>query len=161
MDAYRAEVDPIVVARASGSRIVDLDGRSYIDGNASWWCCALGHGHPRLVSALRQQSEVLSHTSLAGVTHEPAAALAEALLGAAPDGLAHVFFSDDGSTAVEVAMKLALQYWAQNGRPERTRFLALEGAFHGETLGASALGGVEVFRRPFADVLADTIHVPS
>jgi adenosylmethionine-8-amino-7-oxononanoate aminotransferase len=161
MDQYRADVDPIVVERAAGSRLFDADGRSYIDGNASWWCCALGHGHPRLVAALRRQTEMLSHTSLAGVTHEPATGLAEALIGAGPTGLSHVFFSDNGSTAVEVALKLALQYWAQNGRPERTRFLALEGAFHGETLGATALGGVEVFRRPFAPVLADCIHAPS
>ncbi len=79
----------------------------------------------------------------------------------APSGLSHVFFSDDGSTAVEVAMKLALQYWAQNGRPARRRFVALEAAFHGETLGVTALGGVEVFRRPFAGVLLDCIHVPA
>ena len=92
--------------------------------------------------------------ALAGITHAPAAELAEALCGVAPPGLEHVFFSDDGSTAVEVALKLALQYWAQNGRPARTRFVALDGAFHGETLGATAIGGVEVFRRPFAGVLA-------
>ena len=86
--------------------------------------------------------------------------LAEALCAVAPRGLEHVFFSDDGSTAVEVAMKLALQYWAQNGRPERRCFVALEEAFHGETLGVTALGGVEVFRQPFQGVLLDCLHVP-
>jgi len=160
MRSYRADVDPIVVVEAQGSRILDADGRSYIDANASWWSSTLGHGHPRLVTALRQQAERLGHTALAGIAHSGAAELAEVLCAAAPEGLEHVFYSDDGSTAVEVAMKLALQYWSQNGRPERCVFLALEDAFHGETLGATALGGVEVFRRPFAGVLAPCLHVP-
>jgi adenosylmethionine-8-amino-7-oxononanoate aminotransferase len=112
------------------------------------------------VAALRQQAERLGHTALAGIAHSGAAELAEALCAVAPEGLGHVFFSDNGSTAVEVAMKLALQYWSQNGCPERRRFLALEDAFHGETLGATALGGVEVFRRPFAGVLVECLHVP-
>jgi adenosylmethionine-8-amino-7-oxononanoate aminotransferase len=161
MDDYRARVDPLVVARAEGPWLFDLDGRRYLDGNASWWVCALGHNHPRLVAALKRQADTLCHSSLAGATHEGAAELAEALCQVAPRGLEHVFFSDDGSTAVEVAMKLALQYWAQNGRPARQRFVALEGAFHGETLGTTALGGVEVFRRPFAGALLDCVHVPS
>ena len=161
MGRYRAETDPLVIARAEGAHLYDLDGRSYLDGNSSWWVASLGHGHPRLVRALREQSERLCHTALAGIAHAGAAKLAEALCAVAPPGLEHVFYSDDGSTAVEVAMKLALQYWAQNGRPSRGRFVALEGAFHGETLGVTALGGVEVFRRPFAGVLLDCIHVPS
>jgi len=161
MERYRAEVDPLVVVAASGSRLRDADGRVYLDGNASWWTCVLGHGHPRLVEALKRQADALCHAALAGIAHEQAAELAEALCGAAPAGLEHVFFSDDGSTAVEVALKLALQYWAQNGRPQRTRFVSLAGAFHGETLGATAVGGVEVFRRPFAPVLPACLHLPS
>lgn len=160
MRQYQDEIDPLVIVRAEGARLHDADGRSYLDANSSWWVAALGHNHPRLVAALKRQADVLCHTALAGITHAPAAELAEALVRATPAGLEHVFFSDDGSTAVEVAMKLALQYWAQNGRPARRRFLALEGAFHGETLGVTALGGVEVFRRPFAGVLLDCIHVP-
>jgi len=159
MGRYRREVDPIVVVEAHGSRLVDADGRSYIDGNASWWSSTLGHGHPRLVAALKAQSDTLCHTALAGIVHPGAAELADAICDRAPGSLEHVFFSDDGSTAVEVAMKLALQYWAQNGRPERRSFLALEGGFHGETLGVTALGGVEVFRRPFAGSLLECIHV--
>jgi adenosylmethionine-8-amino-7-oxononanoate aminotransferase len=151
--------DPLVIERAQGSRLHDADGRSYLDANASWWSSSLGHGHPRLLAALRRQAETLCHTALAGIAHAPAAELAEALCRVAPAGLEHVFFSDDGSTAVEVAMKLALQYWAQNGRPERRSFVALEGAFHGETLGATALGGVELFRRPFEGALLDCVHV--
>jgi adenosylmethionine---8-amino-7-oxononanoate aminotransferase len=160
MGAYLSDVDPLVISHASGVRIVDVNGRSYLDGNASWWTAVLGHRHPRLLRALSAQAEVLAHTSLAGVTHAPAARLAEELIAVAPRGLSRVFYSDDGSTAVEVAIKLALQYWAQNGRPRRRRFVALDGAFHGETLGATALGGVEVFRRPFAGALMECVHVP-
>ena len=160
MRHYRERGDPLVVARASGARLFDLDGRSYIDGNASWWACALGHGHPRLVEALRQQADRLCHTALAGVAHEGASELADAICRTAPRGLEHIFYSDNGSTAVEVALKLALQYWAQNGRPERRRFAALQGAFHGETLGVTALGDLEVFRGPFAGALQGAIHVP-
>ena len=161
MEEYIAETDPLVVARASGCRLFDSNGRVYLDGNASWYCCALGHNHPRLVRALSAQAERLSHTALAGITHEPAALLARNLVRVAPPGLEHVFFSDDGSTSVEVALKMALQYWSQNGRPERTRFVALEGAYHGDTLGVTALGGVEIFRRPFSSVIMDCLRVPA
>ncbi len=161
MAEYRTQTAPFVVASAQGARFTDLDGRSYLDANSSWWVSSLGHNHPRLVAALRAQAERLCHVSLAGVTHEHAAHLADELCRRAPHGLEHVFYSDDGSTAVEVAIKMALQYWAQNGRPERRRFVALEGAFHGETIGATALGGVEVFRRPFAGVLIECLHVPA
>lgn len=166
MGDYLERVDPLVVVRAAGVRLHDADGRSYLDANSSWWTAALGHGHPRLVAALERQARTFPHVSLAGVAHAPAAELAEALCARAPSapgraGLEHVFYSDDGSTAVEVALKLALQYQAQNGRPERRAFVALEGAFHGETLGCTAIGGVEVFRRPFAGSLAEVFHVPS
>lgn len=160
MQDYLERTEPLCISEARGARLYDVDGRSYLDGNSSWWTAALGHGHPRLVRALCRQAEVMSHVPLAGIAHEPSALLAEELVAVAPEGLERVFFSDDGSTAVEVALKLSLQYWQQNGRPSRTRFVALGGAFHGETLGASALGGVEVFRRPFAGVLLDCIHVP-
>ena len=161
MDEYIAETNPLVIARASGSRLFDADGRAYLDGNSSWWCAALGHNHPRLVRALAAQAERLCHTALGGITHEPVALLAKELVKLAPAGLEHVFFSDNGSTSVEVALKMSLQYWAQNGRPERTRFVAFEGAFHGETLGVTALQGVEVFRRPFASVVMECLRVPA
>ena len=160
MQRYIEEVDPLVVERAAGARFVDVDGRSYLDANSSWWVSTLGHNHPRLVSALARQAERLCHVSLAGVTHEGAARLGEEIVAAAPPGLVKVFYSDDGSTAVEVALKLALQLWQNEGRKERRRFVALDGAFHGETIGAASLGGVEVFRKPFAGVLMECIHVP-
>ena len=161
MDDYRKRIDPIVVKRARGVRLFDVDGRSYIDGNASWWTSTLGHNHPRVVEALKAQADRLCHAALAGITHAPAAELAAKLARIAPAGLDHVFFSDNGSTSVEVAMKQVLQYWNQNGRPTRQAFVSLEGAFHGETLGVTALGGVDVFRKPFEGALLDCFHVPS
>ena len=160
MDRYIAEVDPLVIERASGPRIFDVDGRGYLDANSSWWVASLGHAHPRLVAALTQQAARLPHVSLAGVTHEGAARLAEELVAIAPPGLTKVFYSDNGSTAIEVALKLAVQFWQNRGQTQRRRFVALDGAFHGETIGATSLGGVEVFRRPFAGILLECVHVP-
>ena len=161
MQNHGREQPLLVIERASGVRLYDYDGRAYLDGNASWYASVLGHAHPRLVEAVRRQSASLCHVALAGITHAPAVELAQALLDVAPPGLRRVFYSDDGSTAIEVALKLALQYWAQNGKPERRRFVALDGAFHGETLGATALSGLPVFRRPFASVVMECVHVPS
>jgi adenosylmethionine-8-amino-7-oxononanoate aminotransferase len=161
METYISEGDPLVVDRAEGVYLYDVDGREYIDGNSSWWTATLGHQHPRLLRALEEQSRRFTHVALAEITHEPAASLARELCAVLPPGLEHVFYSDNGSTAVEVALKMSLQYWAQNGRPERTKFLALSDAFHGETLGVTALGGVSAFRKPFAGVLMDCIFVPS
>lgn len=159
IDAWETSC-PIVVARAEGSSLWDADGTRYLDGNSSWWVAALGHSHPRLVRVLREQAETLAHCALAGIAHEPAAALAEELVAIAPPGLSRVFYTDNGSGAIEVAVKMAVQAWRQRGRPEKTRFLALEGAFHGDTLAPTSLGGVELFRRPFADIVFDCVHVP-
>lgn len=155
-----AKIDPIVVARAAGAWLEDADGKRYLDGNSSWWVAALGHGHPRLLRVLREQSERLAHCALAGITHEPAAALAGDLVRIAPRGLTRVFYTDNGSGSIEVAIKIAIQHARQTGSPGKTRFLALEGAFHGDTLGATSLGGVEVFKRPFANVLFDCVRAP-
>lgn len=157
MGPYIERTDPFVVVRAEGARLFDADGRSYIDANSSWWVATLGHSHPRLVGAIAEQAARLCHAPLAGATHEGAALLGEALIARAPQGITRAFYSDDGSTALEVAIKMAIGYQRRSGRPERTKFLALEGAFHGETLGVTALGGVEVFRRPFNDVLMDVV----
>jgi adenosylmethionine-8-amino-7-oxononanoate aminotransferase len=137
-----------------------VDGRRYLDGNSSWWVAALGHGHPRLLRVLSEQAATLAHCALAGIAHEPAARLAEELCAIAPPGLSRVFYTDNGSTAIEVAVKMCVQAWRQLGAPGKTRFVALDGAFHGDTIGAAALGGVEVFRRPFAGVLFECVHAP-
>jgi adenosylmethionine-8-amino-7-oxononanoate aminotransferase len=163
MGQYRESANPLVIERASGCRLFDVDGRSIIDGNASWWTALLGHNHPRLVAALTQQAERLCHTSLGGVTHEPAIRFAEALAEVAPKGLKHVFFSDNGSTAVEAALKLAVQYYGQRSAAskKKTKFISLQDAFHGETMGVTALGGVEAFRAPFTDLVMPCVHLPS
>jgi adenosylmethionine-8-amino-7-oxononanoate aminotransferase len=170
MGAY-ADTDPLVAVRAEGPYFWDADGTRYLDANGSWWVSSLGHRHPRLVRALVEQAQSLAHVAMAGVAHAPAALLAAELAAIAPGAgraevpaeqrLDRVFYSDDGSTAVEVAIKMAAQYWAQNGRPERTRFVSLSGAFHGETVGATSVGGVPVFRGVFGPLLFDVVHVPS
>jgi adenosylmethionine---8-amino-7-oxononanoate aminotransferase len=163
MDAWQDQ-DPIVVRRAQGAWIEDVDGTRYIDGNSSWYVATLGHGHPRLLRALEEQARGLAHCSLAGIAHEPAARLAQELVAAAPWDARHrltrAFFVDDGSTAVDAAIKMCVQGWRQLGAPKKTRFIALEGAFHGDTVGATSLGGVEVFRRPYAGVTFECVHAP-
>lgn len=159
------DAEPIVIHRAKGAWLEDINGRKYLDGNASWYVAVLGHGHPRLLRALETQARTLAHCALAGITHEPAARLAEELVAVAPrDGRHHltrVFYVDDGSTAVDAAVKMCVQAWRQLGAPRKTRFVALDGAFHGDTIGATSLGGVDVFRRPYAGVTFECVHVPS
>jgi adenosylmethionine-8-amino-7-oxononanoate aminotransferase len=159
MDAWE-RTDPIVVARARGAWLEDADGRRYLDGNSSWYVATLGHGHPRLLRVLQEQAGTLAHCSLAGVTHEPATLLAAELLATVPRGLTRVFYVDDGSTAVDAAIKICAQAWRQLGAPGKTRFVALDGAFHGDTVGATSLGGVEVFRRPYSGVTFECVHAP-
>ncbi|MGB5373659.1 MAG: adenosylmethionine--8-amino-7-oxononanoate transaminase, partial [Polyangiales bacterium] len=138
-----------------GPWLIAADGRRVLDASGSWWCNNLGHGHPRLREAIARQSERMMHCTLAAVTHEPAARLSAELVDTAPGGLDRVFYSDNGSTAVEVALKMAFQYWQQNGRPMRTRFLGLPGAYHGDTLGAMSAGAVDEFSALFRPILFD------
>jgi adenosylmethionine-8-amino-7-oxononanoate aminotransferase len=160
MRRWIEEARPLVVDRAEGARIWDVDGRSYLDANSSWWVATLGHRHPRLVAALRAQSERLCHVALAGITHEPASRLAAELVAVAPAGLARVFFSDDGSTAVELALKLCLAHAHHLGRPERRAFASLAGAFHGETLGVVGVSDVEPFQAPYRDLGIARVALP-
>lgn len=151
--------EPLVIRSARGSHLFDQDGRAYLDGNSSWWTAGLGHGHPRLLRALREQSEILAHCALAGITHEPAARLAAELAAVAPRGLSHVFYTDNGSGAIEVALRLALQFWQAERAPQKQRFVSLEGAFHGDTSGSASLGGVDTFRHAYGPILFETIRV--
>ena len=163
VDAWE-RASPLVIARAEGASLFDVDGKRYLDGNSSWWVAALGHGHPRLRKVLAEQAGILDHCAFAGITHEPAARLADELLAVAPqygpEALSRVFYTDNGSGAVEVAIKIALQTWKNRGKPEKTRFIALDGAYHGDTLGATSLGGVEIFRRPYAEACFECVHAP-
>jgi adenosylmethionine-8-amino-7-oxononanoate aminotransferase len=152
--------DPLVIVGGEGAWIEDAGGRRYLDGNTSWWTCTLGHGHPRLRAALVRQAEQLMHVAAGGITHAPVALLAKELCAVAPEGLTRVHFSDDGSTAVEVAVKAAFQYWQQNGRPSRTRFISLAGAYHGDTLGAASLAALDEFHHVFHPLLFEVIRPP-
>ena len=158
-----AASDPLVNDRAEGVYLYDTDGNRYIDGVSSLWCNIHGHKHPALDAAILDQLNKVAHSTLLGLTHPSAIQLAKRLVDLAPSGLNHVFFSDDGATAVEVAIKLAFQYWRQKPEPEpkRTRFLALTNAYHGDTLGDVSVGGVERFHAMFGPLLFDTVRVPS
>lgn len=151
---------PLPVVAAEGAWLELADGRRVLDAISSWWTCLHGHGHPRLVRALAEQAARLDHVLYAGCAHEPAARLAAELLACAPPGLTRVFYSDDGSTAVEVALKAAYQTWVRRGEARRTVFLALAGGYHGDTFGAMAAGDPEPFFREFAPFLFHVARVP-
>lgn len=153
--------DPLVVARARGARFWDERGRAYIDGVSSLWVTAHGHRHPALDRALKRQLARVAHTTFLGLTHAPAAELGRALVALAPPGLRRVFYSDNGATAVEVALKMAFQYWIHRGQPRRTEFLALEGSYHGDTLGAVSVGGIAAFQKKFKPLLFKSHFVPA
>jgi len=141
---------PLPIVGAEGAYLITEDGRRILDGISSWWVSVHGHGHPRLAAALARQARVLDHVLFAGATHPPAVELAERLT--ALTGLDRVFYSDNGSTAVEVALKMAFQYWRNRGE-RRTRFLALDHAYHGDTVGAMSVSGIPLFRDTFRDLL--------
>jgi len=144
---------PLPVVRAQGVYLYTEDGRRILDGISSWWVNIHGHSHPKLNEALAAQARELEHVVFAGCTHRPAVELAEGLLRILPAGLSRIFYSDDGSTAVEVALKLALQYWRNLGQPQRSKFIALHYAYHGDTVGAMSAGEDSVFTRAFAPML--------
>ncbi|HEY8625622.1 MAG TPA: adenosylmethionine--8-amino-7-oxononanoate transaminase [Solirubrobacteraceae bacterium] len=150
------EEPPIVVDRAEGTNLVDTDGNVYIDGVSSLWCNVHGHRHPAIDAAIREQLDRVSHSTMLGLSHEPAIRLAQRLVAIAPDRLQRVFYSDSGSSAVEVALKMAFQWWAQRGERQRTDFICLENAYHGDTLGAVSVGGMEIFHSSYRPLLFDT-----
>jgi adenosylmethionine-8-amino-7-oxononanoate aminotransferase len=158
-----AEYEPFVIERAYGCTLVDLDGREYLDGTSSLWCNLHGHRHPRLDAALRAQLDQVAHTTNLGASNPTTIRLAQRLVKLSPAGLNHVFFSDDGATAVEVALKLAFQYWRQrpDPRPDKTAYLAFDAAYHGDTLGSVSVGGVERFHAMFRPLLFDVIRAPA
>jgi adenosylmethionine---8-amino-7-oxononanoate aminotransferase len=152
---------PLPVRSARGALLTLEDGREIVDAISSWWTCLHGHARPELVDALRAQAEQLDHVLFAGATHEPAVKLAEKLVAIAPRGLTRVFYSDDGSTAVEVALKIAYQSHAHRGQPERRVFVALENGYHGDTFGAMAVGDPDPFFLAFAPLMFRVVRVPA
>jgi adenosylmethionine-8-amino-7-oxononanoate aminotransferase len=162
MQVYAA-ARPLIVAEARGCLLRDLDGKWYIDGVSSLWCNVHGHRVPELDSAIREQLDQVAHSTLLGLSNVPAIKLARKLVEVAPPGLNHVFFSDDGATAVEAALKMAFQYWQQcpNPRPGKVKYLALSRAYHGDTLGDVSVGGVDHFHATFRPLLFPTLRAPS
>ena len=147
---------PLVVDHADGTTLYDVEGNAYIDGVSSLWCNVHGHRHPAIDQAIRDQLDRVAHSTMLGLTHAPAIELARQLVEVAPTGLTRVFYSDSGSTAVEVALKMAYQWWAQQGEAGRTGFICLENAYHGDTLGAVSVGGIETFHSLYRPLLFDT-----
>jgi adenosylmethionine---8-amino-7-oxononanoate aminotransferase len=151
---------PIIpIARAEGAWLETADGSKLLDAISSWWVVTHGHRHPAIVSAIRAQADRLDQVIFAGFTHEPAEQLARDLIAVAPPGLAHVFYSDSGSTAVEVGLKMALGYWRNVGRP-RHKIVALEHAYHGDTVGTMSVGARGVFTASFEALLFEVVRIP-
>lgn len=155
------EPPPIPVERGEGVWLYTRRGERILDGISSWWVNIHGHSHPRLSHAIASQASTLEQVIFAGFTHEPASRLARELVARAPPGLERVFYSDDGSTAVEVALKMAAQCWRQRGEVRRTLFVALEHAYHGDTFGAMAAGGVAAYHGAFRPFFFDVLRAPS
>jgi len=151
----------IPIARGSGVWLYDYDGRRYLDAISSWWVNLFGHANERIGAAVSAQLSRLEHVMLAGFTHEPAVQLAERLTALAPHGLTRCFYADNGSSAIEVALKMSFHYWRNRGRTSKRRFVTLSNSYHGETLGALAVGHVELYREIYQPLLMDVITVPS
>jgi len=151
---------PLPIVRGQGVYLYTEDGRKLLDGISSWWVNIHGHAHPRLNQAIAEQAKKLEHVIFAGATHEPAVELAERLVGILPAGLTRIFYSDNGSTAVEVAIKMAVQYWQNRGQPDRRRIVALHHAYHGDTVGTMSVSEASVFTQAFAHLLfpVDRVH---
>ena len=148
------------VARAEGAWLYDFDGRRYLDAVSSWWVNLFGHANPDIDAALRDQLGKLEHVMLAGFTHAPAVELAERLARLAPGKLGHAFFASDGASAAEIALKMAFHHWANRGKPQKRRFVSLQGGYHGETVGALGVTDVPIFRDAYAPLLHGSIVAP-
>jgi adenosylmethionine-8-amino-7-oxononanoate aminotransferase len=170
LDGARVPLTPI--ARGEGAWLIDHDGKRYLDAVSSWWTNLFGHANPRIAAALKDQLDKLEHVIFAGFSHEPGIQLAEELLRVAPKPrpaqrgekdrcLARVFYGDNGSSAIEIALKMSFHYWRNEGRPSKTRFIALTGGYHGETLGALTVTDVPLYRATYAPLLGEPIFVAS
>jgi len=160
MQDWLAE-EPLVIVQGEGSWLIDSDGNRYIDGVASMWTNVHGHSHPALNKALADQAARLEHATLLGLAGEQSILLAKRLIGIAPVGLTKVFYSDNGSTAVEVGLKMAYQYQCHCGQPQRSRFVRLQHAYHGDTIGSMSVGGISIYHDTFRPLLFETIEAPA
>lgn len=151
----------LVIEAAEGIHLIDDQGKSYYDGVSSLWVNIHGHRHPTMDQAIIDQLGKVAHTTMLGLINVPAAQLAEELMEIVPKGLRKLFYSDDGSTAVEIAIKMAYQYWQLQGKPKKQKFITLANAYHGDTVGTVSVGGIDLFHRIFSALLFDTIQAPS
>lgn len=151
----------IPVKKAQGIWLEDFDGKHYLDAISSWWVNLFGHANPRINAALHAQLDTLEHVLLAGFTHEPAITLAERLVNITPEGLTHCFFADNGSSAIEACLKMSYHYWLNIGESSRKKFITLTNSYHGETLGALAVGNVLLYKETYKPLLMDVITVSS
>jgi adenosylmethionine-8-amino-7-oxononanoate aminotransferase len=157
---HGTEVEPTAIARAKGASLFDTDGREILDLISSWWTCTHGHAHPTINAALARQADEMEHVMFAGFAHAPAVNLAEKLAGLLPGDLNRVFFSDDGSTSVEVAIKIAYQSWVNRGEPRRRLLVGFDGGYHGDTLGAMSVGRGSQMFGAFRDLMCEVCVVP-
>jgi len=155
------ETSPIIpIKKGQGVWLEDFDGNRYLDAISSWWVNLFGHANPAINAALKDQLDTLEHVIFAGFTHESAVNLAEKLVAVTPAGLDRCFYADNGSAAVEVALKMSFHYWRNHGQTQKTKFITLENSYHGETLGALAVGNVALYKETYAPLLMDVITVP-
>src|SRR4029077_19850085 len=157
---HGTEGDPIVLTGAKAASFFDAEGREILDLVSSWWTCTHGHAHPKINAALAEQAAAFEHVMFAGFTHRPAVDLATKVAALLPDDLARVFFSDDGSTSVEVALKIAYQYWINVGEARRRVLVGFDGGYHGDTLGAMSLGRGSQMFSPFRDLMCKVVVLP-
>jgi adenosylmethionine-8-amino-7-oxononanoate aminotransferase len=158
---WEGDDEVLMIERADRCTLYDTDGNAYLDGVSSLWCNVHGHRHPAIDAAIRRQLAQVAHTTMLGLSHPPAVELAARLVDLAPAGLERVFFSDNGSTACEVALKMAYQWWAQRGERQRTRFVCLEMSYHGDTLGSVSVGAIPLFHELYRPLLFDAVAVPA
>ena len=153
------ELPPIVIEKGNGMYLYDVDGNSYADVVSSWWCNLLGHCNPRINAAVKKQIDSLEHVIFANFSHKPAITLCEKLAALLPEGLCKFNFTDNGSSAIEAAMKVSFQYHYQTGNPQKKRFMALSDAYHGETIGALSAGGVDLYSEIYKPILLDVVRI--
>lgn len=152
---------PILIKRARGIKLYDDKGNFYYDTISSWWCNVHGHNHPKIKNAIKKQLNSLEHVLFTGFTHKPAILLAERLVSLAPENLTKTFFSDNGSTAVEVALKMSFQYWQNIGKTKKKKFVALDYGYHGDTIGAMSVSGIDLFNKIFSPLFFSAYKVPT
>jgi adenosylmethionine-8-amino-7-oxononanoate aminotransferase len=155
------EADTLVIERGDGCYLIDTEGRKYIDGVSSLWVLVHGHGKKELIEAIDRQSKLLCHSTLLGLANVPSVILAKKLIDIVPPGLSRVFYSDNGSTSVEIALKMAYQYWQQRGEKKRKRFISFTNGYHGDTIGAVSVGGIDLFHKVYGPLLFRTLKAPS